>query len=128
MTSSWKLVPLLALAAASTNCNRRHEPTVSELVSASDPSFDELRRGERSFAMRCASCHAREWELAGPSVREIASIHGDAPDGIVRWARTPGRKRPNKQKMPSFDHLAEDDLGAIARYIVWAGRQDAGAR
>ena len=127
MTSYW-LVPLFVLAAAATHCKRRYQPTVSELVSATNPSFDELRRGERSFAMRCASCHARESELVGPSVREIAGIHRDAPDGIVRWARAPERKRPNKQKMPSFEHLAEEDLRGIARYIVWAGRQDAGAR
>jgi len=123
-------VPLFVpfvLAVALMGCKRRQEGTVSELVASTDPSFDELRRGERSFAMRCASCHAREFELVGPSVREIAGIHGDAPDGIVRWARAPERKRPNKQKMPSFEHLAEDDLRAIAGYIVWAGRQDAGA-
>ena len=78
--------------------------------------------------MRCASCHARDAELAGPSVREIASIHADTPDGIARWARAPGRKRPNKPPMPSFAHLAEDDLQAIASYIVWAGKLDAGAR
>jgi cytochrome c len=78
--------------------------------------------------MRCASCHARDAELAGPSLREIANIHADAPDGIVRWARAPGRKRPNKPPMPSFDHLAQDDLQAIASYIVWAGKLDAGSR
>ena len=78
--------------------------------------------------MRCASCHARDADLAGPSVREIASIHGEARDEIVRWARAPGRKRPNKPQMPSFAHLAEDDLQSIASYIVWVGKLDAGAR
>ena len=124
----FRFVFVLAIAAGATQCSRRHDATVSEVVPASDPSFETLRRGEHSFAMRCASCHARETELVGPSVREIASIHGDAPDGIVRWARAPGRKRPNKTQMPSFAHLAQDDLEAIASYVVWAGRLDAGAR
>jgi cytochrome c len=128
MTSSWSYAATFALAVGLIHCNRRHEPTVAEVVSDADPTFEALRRGEKSFAMRCATCHARESDAVGPSLREIASIHGDAPDGIVRWARAPGRKRPNKSQMPSFEHLAEDDLRAISSYIVWAGRQDAGAR
>jgi len=123
-----RLLLAIALAAGLAHCSRRHDSTVSEVVPSTDPSFEQLRRGERSFAMRCANCHAREAELAGPSVREIAGIHAEAPDGIVRWARAPGRKRPNKTQMPSFDHLAEDDLQAIASYVLWAGKLDAGAR
>jgi mono/diheme cytochrome c family protein len=128
MTSSRLYAATFVLSVALIHCNRRQEPTVAEVVSDADPSFDALRRGERSFAMRCGTCHARESDAVGPSLREIASIHGDAPDGIVRWTRAPGRKRPNKTQMPSFEHLAEDDLRAIATYIIWAGRQDAGAR
>ena len=127
MTHVWKYTAVLVLVLAAFGCSRRREATVSELVPPTDPRFETLRRGERSFAMRCASCHARESELVGPSVREIAAIHGDAPEEIVRWARTPGRKRPNKPQMPSFEHLAKDDLDAIAAYLVWAGRLDAGA-
>ncbi len=122
-----RLVFAAGLVVGAVHCSRRHEPTVSEMVPSTDPAFENLRRGERSFAMRCANCHARESELAGPSLREIASIHRETPDGIVRWARAPGRKRPNKPPMPSFDHLAQDDLQSIASYILWVGTLDAGA-
>ncbi|HEY8943224.1 MAG TPA: cytochrome c [Polyangiaceae bacterium] len=79
------------------------------------------RQGEREFTMRCASCHARGRAANGPSLEEIASLHRADPEGIVRWARSPGRKREQFPPMPSFRHLSEQDLRAIAAHMVKAG-------
>jgi mono/diheme cytochrome c family protein len=86
-----------------------------------DSNAKSARQGEREFAMRCASCHARGRAANGPSLEEIASLHRADPEGIVRWARTPGRKREQFPPMPSFRHLSEEDLRAIAAHMVKAG-------
>lgn len=117
------MAPVLVLALLGVHCGRDRAD-----ATAGEPLSPELRRGQRSFAMRCAGCHARDTDKVGPSMREIATLHASDPDGIVRWAQTPGRKRTNKAPMPSFRHLMKDDLDDIARYILWAGGADAGAR
>lgn len=124
--SRWPLATVLALllASASMHCSRDRVGQAQEEEALSP----DLRRGQRSFAMRCAGCHTRDSERVGPSMREIGAIHASDPDAIVRWAKTPGRKRTDKPAMPSFRHLTDDDLYDIARYILWSTAPDAGPR
>lgn len=73
--------------------------------------------GEKVFR-NCAACHAVDRVLAAPSLIEISSVYKDNPDGIVSWAKAPGRKRPEFGPMPSFAHLGEDQLRLVAEYML----------
>jgi cytochrome c len=76
--------------------------------------------GESVFK-NCAACHAVDRVLAAPSLREISSIYAGNPEGIVQWAKNPGKKRPEFQPMPSMAHLGEERLELVAEYMLTAG-------
>jgi cytochrome c len=75
--------------------------------------------GESVFR-NCAACHALDRVLAAPSLIEIQSIYKDDPDGIVKWAKAPGKKRPEFAPMPSFAHLGDEQLRLVADYMLTA--------
>ena len=81
----------------------------------------KLSPGERVFQV-CAGCHALDLEKAAPSVREIQGIYAGNPEGIVTWAKSPGRKRTKFTPMPPFGHLPESDLKAAAEYMLQLGQ------
>lgn len=76
--------------------------------------------GEKIFR-NCAACHAVDRILAAPSLVEINSIYKNDPAGIVRWAKAPGKKRPEFAPMPSFAHLGDDQLQLVAQYMLEKG-------
>ncbi|UCD64036.1 MAG: cytochrome c, partial [Candidatus Zixiibacteriota bacterium] len=69
----------------------------------------------------CAACHALDRVLAAPSLVDISSIYLGDPAGIVAWAKAPGKKRPEFAPMPSFAHLGDEQLMAVAEYILQEG-------
>ena len=77
--------------------------------------------GEVAFRTNCAGCHAVDRKLVGPSLREIAGIYAGKPDGIVVWARAPGKKRPDAPQMPPFASVGDATLAAIADYMLTTG-------
>lgn len=79
--------------------------------------------GEKIF-VNCAACHAVDKILAGPSLVEIYSLYKDNPEGIVKWAKAPGKKRPQFAPMPSFAQLGDEKLQLVADYILEAVRQN----
>ena len=68
--------------------------------------------------MNCAACHAPNVKLVGPPLTEIAQIYAGNPDGIVAWAKAPGKKRPELPQMPPFAHLGEASLRKIAELML----------
>jgi cytochrome c len=76
---------------------------------------------QRLFTLRCGACHAIEVVRVGPPLREIAKIYAGRPDGIVAWAKAPGKKRAGFPQMPSMSHVTEADLKTIASYMLKAG-------
>lgn len=76
--------------------------------------------GKDLFA-NCAVCHAVDHVLVGPPIQEIARIYKGNPDGIVAWARNPGKKRLNFPQMPNMGHLGDDNLRKIAEYMLQIG-------
>jgi cytochrome c len=76
--------------------------------------------GEKVFR-NCAACHAVDRVLAAPSLKEIYTIYEGDPEGIVEWARAPGRKRTEFAPMPAFAHLGDDRLRLVADYILEKG-------
>ena len=72
--------------------------------------------------MNCAACHAPNVKLVGPPLTEIAQIYAGNPDGIVAWAKAPGKKRPELPQMPPFAHLGEASLRKIAELMLEKGK------
>ena len=77
----------------------------------------EAETPEQLFAT-CGACHAPDQRLVGPPLKEIAQIYKGNPEGIVSWAKAPGKKRPDYPTMPAFGHLGEEKLKIIANYIL----------
>ncbi len=74
--------------------------------------------GEGDFQQYCAACHHSELPTVGPAIPEIKTIYANDLEGFVRWTRSPGKKRPESMKMPGFSHLSDNQLQAIARYVL----------
>lgn len=81
----------------------------------------QAAKGKALFSTLCASCHAPAAKLVGPPLSEMAALYATDPEGIVRWAVTPGRKRADAPPMPSFRGVRESDLADVAQYIIEAG-------
>ncbi len=84
--------------------------------------------GAKLFNTICATCHAKDTVLAGPTLMEIAQIYKGNPKGIVEWAKAPGRKRAEQfpAPMPAMGHVGEERLTAIANYILKVTQPDGG--
>ncbi|WP_426745471.1 cytochrome c [Myxococcus faecalis] len=80
-----------------------------------------VSQGQELFQTTCAACHSVDRQLVGPSLTEIARLYADNPQGIVTWARAPGKKRPDAPQMPPFASLGDQRLGQIADYMLEAG-------
>lgn len=78
---------------------------------------EAIETPEQLFA-NCAACHAPEQRLVGPSLKEIVGLYQGNPQGIVTWAKAPGKKRPDFPPMPAFGHLGDEKLKIIADYIL----------
>ena len=82
---------------------------------------DDASAGQREFEGTCAGCHGIDRRVVGPPLTEIATLYAGDPDGIVRWARAPGRRREGFPQMPSFAVLGDARLRRIAGYMIEAG-------
>jgi cytochrome c len=78
----------------------------------------------KSVFRNCAACHAVDKVLAGPSLREVYTIYRDNPQGIVDWAKNPGKKRPEFVQMPSMAQLGDDNLALVADYMLELGAME----
>jgi len=75
----------------------------------------------QSVFQTCAACHAVDKVLAAPPVKEIYALYKDNPEGIVKWAENPGKKRAQFQQMPSMAALGADKLRLVADYMLKIG-------
>lgn len=88
---------------------RKSDPTVADR--------SRLDEGARIFESSSAACHARNEQKVGPSLNEISGLCKSNPDGIVAWARSPGRKR-GTSPMPPFGYLGNERLQLVAEYML----------
>lgn len=77
--------------------------------------------GQHLFQNTCAACHGVDRRIVGPPLTEIAQIYAGNPDGIVTWARAPGKKRADAPQMPPFASMGDERLRQIAEYMLQAG-------
>jgi len=85
-----------------------------------------LDEGQVLFQESCSACHGVDKKIVGPALTEIAQIYATQPDGIVTWARAPGKKRPDSPQMPAFGTLGDAKLRLIADYMLKTGSGGAG--
>ncbi len=78
--------------------------------------------GQQLFQATCSACHGLNTRVVGPSVVEIATLYSGNPDGIVTWARAPGKKRADAPQMPPFASLGDARLRQIALYMLASGQ------
>lgn len=77
--------------------------------------------GQHLFQNTCAACHGVDRRIVGPPLTEIAQIYAGNPDGIVTWARAPGKRRADAPQMPPFASMGDERLRQIAEYMLQAG-------
>lgn len=80
-----------------------------------------VSEGQAVFETNCAACHGLDKRIVGPALTEIAEIYENDPDGIVTWARAPGKKRADAPQMPAFASLGDAKLRAVAEYMLQLG-------
>ena len=81
--------------------------------------------GQALFSSNCSGCHAVDKKLVGPPLTEIAQLYDAKPEGIVAWARAPGKKRPGSPQMPPFAIVGDAKLRKIADYMLEQGKRGA---
>lgn len=91
-----------------------------ELQKLEEASGGIVLDGEKLFTAACSTCHMVDKALSAPTLAEIGQVYKDNPQGIVTWAKAPGKKRQQFTQMPAMGHLGEQKLTAIADYILKA--------
>jgi cytochrome c oxidase subunit 4 len=69
------------------------------------------------FEATCGSCHSFTTKTA-PTLAEIHDLYATDSAKVVEWAKAPMRKRMKFEPMPSFAHLGEARLKALAGYML----------
>ena len=69
------------------------------------------------FEATCGSCHSFTTKTA-PTLAEIHNLYQNDAAKVVEWARAPQRKRMRFEPMPSFAHLGEARLKALAGFML----------
>ena len=94
-------------------------PPITMLVDANKlPEVSSKNLGEQTYAAICAGCHAMNYQLIGPPVKEIQTKYKDNPEGIVNFAKAPVKVRSGFPQMPPQGYLGDEKLKAVAKYIL----------
>ena len=94
-------------------------PKLSAAALAELPAATEqaLANPQPLFEATCGSCHSFTTKTA-PTLAEIHDLYATDSAKVVEWAKAPMRKRMKFEPMPSFAHLGEARLQALARYML----------
>jgi len=88
---------------------------------AAKPAEASVNRGEEVFQI-CSACHGIDHKIVGPPLTEIARIYDGNPEGIVKWAKNPGKKRAGFPQMPPMA-LPDEDLLEVGKYMIKTGKR-----
>lgn len=78
----------------------------------------KIARGEQVFTQYCSACHNLKIKVVGPPVTEMKKIYGNDLEGIKKWIKAPGKKRPDYPQMPAFPQLEDSELDPLVTYIM----------
>ena len=87
---------------------------LTELPAATEQA---LANPQPLFEATCGSCHSFTTKTA-PTLAEIHDLYANDQAKVVEWAKAPMKKREKFEPMPSFAHLGEARLQALARYML----------
>ncbi len=93
-----------------------YQKLVDEAKQNVSVASDGPERAKQLF-QSCTACHGLENRLVGPPLREIQKLYKGNPEGIVAWAKAPGKKRADYPQMPPMG-LPDADLKVIAEYLL----------
>jgi cytochrome c len=96
----------------------RENPTVEQIDLKIDTALGVVAKGAAIFQMNCSSCHKEKEKLVGPPITEMVSIYAADEEGLKRWIKAPGKKRPDYPQMPALTQLTDDDREELAKYIL----------
>ncbi len=93
------------------------EATEAAKTNAANPIASDAPDGKVLFSSYCGACHGYDKRQVGPPVLEIQGIYNGNIDGIVQWAKAPGKKRADYPQMPPMP-LPDEQLRAIGGYML----------
>ncbi|TAH21184.1 MAG: hypothetical protein EAZ08_04070 [Cytophagales bacterium] len=77
----------------------------------------EVTLGKQVFQENCATCHALNEKLIGPTIKEMVQIYKGNPNAMIQWIKAPGKKRAG-EPMPAQSHLSERQLKLVTQYVL----------
>ncbi|SDG17265.1 c-type cytochrome [Chitinophaga filiformis] len=93
-------------------------------------NFDDSQHGGTLFRQNCASCHHPHVKLTGPALRGVMQRWNNDTTALFRFVRNSGEliasghrysvnlfNQYNKQAMPAFTILTNEDISDILAYI-----------
>ena len=90
------------------------------------PDEERFQHGRDAFAEFCAECHSLDPAERSPVAPNLGNVFERErlgagaidmePDGLVRWIADHQSYKPGN-RMPVFDHLDDDTVGAVADYL-----------
>lgn len=84
---------------------------------------EKKSEAQKLYEANCYACHNPKKMIAGPTLYEIHQLYKGKPEGIVAWAKKPGRKRLEGIAMPAMAHLGDETLAKISKYMLEAGSE-----
>ncbi|MEN8187166.1 MAG: c-type cytochrome [Bacteroidota bacterium] len=101
---------------------------VEEVKDDATVAADQLVSGEALYTSKtCASCHALDTKLVGPSTQEIAKVYKEKNGNIVQFLKgndpaivdtDPGQVAIMKANLDSFvKDMTNEELQAVAAYM-----------
>ncbi|MCL6282458.1 right-handed parallel beta-helix repeat-containing protein [Ruegeria sp. 2012CJ41-6] len=85
---------------------------------AEEPVYTAEQKGRLTYLAVCTGCHTYDSVLHGPSMQSIQALYKDNADGMIEYISEPVRKREDFPEMPPQAYLGEENLNAIADYIL----------
>ena len=114
------LLMLISMGLNAASASEKDSPKIKKKSKRSKKAkIDPL--GKKLFDANCLACHDPLKALVGPTLYEINEIYSKNIEGIVSWAKKPGRKRSKGIAMPAMAHVPDKDLKLIADYMLAAG-------
>ena len=85
---------------------------------ADEPVYTAEQKGRLTYLAVCTGCHTYDSVLHGPSMQSIQALYKDDLAALVEYVKSPVVKREGFPEMPPQAYLGDENLDAIADYIL----------
>ncbi len=83
------------------------------------PKYTPEQKGRLTYLAVCTGCHTYNTILHGPSMQAIQAMYADNLAGLENYIANPQRKRQDFSEMPPQSYLGEENISAIAKYVLF---------